>query len=91
MWKICVDLKVVALLRGMQLGYTKNMCFMCLWDTRFSGDQYNERNWPLRDEVTLRRHNIIEVPLVPIEKVLLPPLHIKLGVVKNCIKALNPE
>lgn len=91
MWKICADLKVVALLRGMQLGYTKNMCFMCLWDTRFAGDQYNTRDWPLREEIRLRRQNIIEIPLVPIEKVLLPPLHIKLGIVKNFLKALNPD
>lgn len=91
MWKICADLKVVALLRGMQLGYTKNMCFICLWDTRFPGDQYAKRDWPFREEVRLRRNNIIENPLVPIGKVLLPPLHIKLGIVKNFIKALNPD
>lgn len=90
-WKICADLKVVALLRGMQLGYTKNMCFMCLWDTRFTGDQYNEHSWPSRDEIRVRRNNIIEIPLVPIEKVLLPPLHIKLGIVKNFLKALDPD
>lgn len=90
-WKICCDLKVVALLRGMQTGYTKNMCFMCLWDTRYPGDQYSKDDWPLRDVVRMRRHNIIETPLVPIHKVLLPPLHIKLGIVKNFIKVLNPE
>jgi len=88
-WKICADLKVISLLRGMQTGYTKNMCFMCLWHTRFAGDQYNEKNWPLR--VRLRRNNVVEIPLVPIEKILLPPLHIKLGIVKNFINALNPD
>lgn len=90
-WKICADLKVVAILRGMQTGYTKNMCFMCLWDTRFSGDQYTKKDWILREGFRLRQANIVEVPLVPIEKVLLPPLHIKLGIVKNFIKALNPD
>jgi len=54
-------------------------------------DQYNERNWPLREEFRLRQNNIIEIPLVLIEKILLPPLHIKLGIVKNFIKTLNPE
>jgi len=38
-WKICADLKVVALLRAMQ---TKNMCY--IWNTHFASDQYNERN-----------------------------------------------
>ncbi|CAH0551133.1 unnamed protein product [Brassicogethes aeneus] len=47
-WKICADLKVVSILTGLQLGYTKNMCFMCLWDTRYAGDQNEKRNWPTR-------------------------------------------
>ena len=33
-WKVCGDLKVVALLLGMQLGYTKYCCFLCEWDSR---------------------------------------------------------
>ncbi|GBM07588.1 hypothetical protein AVEN_230025-1 [Araneus ventricosus] len=33
-WKICADLKVVSLLMGLQLGYTKYCCFLCLWDSR---------------------------------------------------------
>ena len=28
-WKLCGDLKVVALLLGIQLGYTKYCCFLC--------------------------------------------------------------
>jgi len=28
-WKLCGDLKVVALLLGMQLGYTKYCCSLC--------------------------------------------------------------
>ena len=64
---------------------------MCLWNTRFNGDQYTKKDWPLREGFRLRHGNIVEVPLVPVEKILLPPLHIKLGLVKNFIKALNPE
>lgn len=90
-WKVCADLKVITLLRGMQTGYTKNMCFMCLWDTRYQGDQYSVREWPLREHIRLRQNNIVETPLVPVEKMLLPPLHIKLGLVKNFIKALNKQ
>lgn len=91
MWKICADLKVIALLKGMQTGYTKNMCFMCLWDTRFKGDQYQKDDWPIRGRARLQHNNVIERELVPTEKVLLPPLHIKLGIVKNFIKALDRE
>lgn len=89
-WKICADLKVITLLRGMQTGYAKNMCFLCLWDTRFDGDQYEERGWRPREDFRLRCNNVVEIPLVPMEKILLPPLHIKLGIVENFIKKLNP-
>ena len=30
-WKLCGVLKVVAMLLGMQLGYTKYCCFLCEW------------------------------------------------------------
>ena len=33
-WNICGDLKVIALLLGLQLGYTKSCCFLCEWDSR---------------------------------------------------------
>ena len=33
-WHICGDLKVVFLLMGLQLGYTKYCCFLCEWDSR---------------------------------------------------------
>jgi len=75
----------------MQTGYTKNMCFMCLWDTRYKGDQYNKRDWDSRGPIRLRKNNIVETPLVPIEDILLPPLHIKLEIVKKFIKALDRE
>jgi len=38
-WKLCCDLKVVALLLGMQLGYTKYCCFPCEWDSRQPGQE----------------------------------------------------
>ena len=39
-WKLCGDLKVVALLLGMQLGYTKYCCFLCEWDNRDKKNHY---------------------------------------------------
>ena len=33
-WNICADLKVIVLLLGLQLGYTKCSCFLCEWDSR---------------------------------------------------------
>jgi hypothetical protein len=39
-WKLFGDLKVVALLLGMQLGDTKYCCFLCEWDSRAKNNQY---------------------------------------------------
>jgi hypothetical protein len=33
-WNICGNLKVIALLLGLQLGYTKYFCFLCEWNSR---------------------------------------------------------
>lgn len=39
-WNICGDLKVVALLLGMQLGYYKYCCYICEWDNRNKASHY---------------------------------------------------
>ena len=39
-WMICGDLKVVALVLGLQGGYTKYPCFLCLWDSRADKQHY---------------------------------------------------
>lgn len=87
-WRICSDLKVVAMLCGLQGGYTKHMCFLCNWDSRFKGNQYKNHLWRDRTSNTLGQMNITKEALVPRENILMPLLHIKLGVVKNFIKAV---
>ena len=37
------------------------------------------------------QHNVKHVPLVEPRDVLLPPLHIKLGLMKNFVKAMDKE
>lgn len=87
-WNICGDLKVISLLLGLQLGYTKNMCFLCLWNSRDDKNHYIVKEWPKRDEYTVGRYNVKHEPLVDPQKVYLPPLHIKLGLMKNFVKAI---
>lgn len=87
-WKICCDLKVVAILRGLQAGYIKYMCFLCDWDSRHKGDQYANHTWKCRELSSHSNANVIEEPLVPQNKVLLPPLHVKLGIVKSFLKTV---
>jgi len=38
--KFCCDLKVEALLFGMQLGYTQYCCYLCEWDSRDKKNHY---------------------------------------------------
>ncbi|GBP12549.1 E3 ubiquitin-protein ligase SH3RF1 [Eumeta japonica] len=39
-WKVCGDLKVIGMLVGLQGGYTKYCCFLCLWDSRAKQHHY---------------------------------------------------
>ncbi|UYV61157.1 hypothetical protein LAZ67_1003618 [Cordylochernes scorpioides] len=87
-WKICSDLKVVALLRGLQLGYTKFCCFLCEWDSRDRERHYIKKIWPNRTIFTPGYKNIANLPPDRFRKYL-PPLHIKLGLMKNLVKAMD--
>ena len=90
-WKVGGDLKIVGMLTGMQKGYTKFCCFLCLWDSRDRENHYTTCEWPARDTRVPGRLSISHKSLVEPEKVLLPPLHIKLGLFKNFVKALDKE
>ena len=88
-WKVCGDLKVISLLLGLQLAYTKHMCFLCLWDSRDDSNHYSRTIWPPRKELAVGRYNVKHTPLIDPQKVYLPPLHIKLGLMKNFVKAMD--
>jgi hypothetical protein len=88
-WLVCGDLKMVAILLGLQGGYTKYPCFLCLWDSRADDRHFKKKKWPERTEITPGNQNVKSLPLVESDRVLLPPLHIKLGLMKQFIKALD--
>ena len=90
-WKICSDLKVVSLHLGLQLGYTKNMCFLCLWNSRQDSSHYAVKVSPPRQSPQIGKHNVQHQPLVSSANVFLPPVHIKLGLMKNFVKAMNRD
>jgi hypothetical protein len=88
-WKLCGDLKVVALLLRMQLGYTKYCCFLCEWDSLDKKNHSVNKLWPKRKSLTPGEKNVVNPPLVLLEKIYLPPLHIKLGLMKNVVKGMD--
>ena len=87
-WNICGDLKVIALLLGLQQGYTKFCCFLCEWDSRDRKNHFVKKQWPKRNLIPGNK-NVIFQPLVNPKLVYLPPLHIKLGLMKNFVKAMD--
>jgi hypothetical protein len=44
-----------------------------------------------RQKLTLGERNIVHYPLIDAAKVFSPPLHIKLGLVKNFVKAMKKD
>jgi hypothetical protein len=88
-WHICSNLKVITILMGLQKSYTKFSCFLCMWDSHGRSVLYSKKNCPLYKSHTLRMKNIARQPLVDPHKVLLPPLYIKLGLMKNSVKTLD--
>ena len=88
-WHICGDLKVVSLLMGLQLGYTKYCCFLCEWDSRAKTFYYLKRDWPQRKSLKVRAKNVQHPTPAEWHKILLPPLHIKLDLMKNFVKAMD--
>jgi len=80
---------MVNLLLGQQGDYVKYPCFLCLWDSRADNQHWQRKDWPVREELVVGENNMINEPLVDRDRILLPPLHIKLGVMKQFVKALD--
>ena len=90
-WKICVDLKMVNFLLGRQSRYTKHPCFLCLWNSQAKHERWVIKDWPPRQEMTVGENSVLYEPLVPRDKIIFPPLHIKLGLMKQFVKELDKE
>jgi len=88
-WNLCGDIKVVALLLGTQLGYTKYCCFLCKWDSRDKNNHYVNKLWPKCTSLTPWDKNVVIPPLVLPEKIYLAHLHINLGLMKNSVKGMD--
>ena len=87
-WYVCGDFKMLGFWLGLQGGYTKYSCFFCLWNSRADSEHYEKIHWPTQKELIPGMYNVIKEPLVRRENVLLPPLTIKFGLVKQFVKAL---
>ena len=73
------------------MGTHKYPCFLSHWDSRANDKDYVRQEWPLRQELKPASNNVQSHPLVEPNKILLPLLHTKLGVMKNFVKAMDRE
>lgn len=88
-WQLCGDLKIITILLGQQGGFTKFPCLLCEWDSRDRNHHWTRKQWPARDKLEPGSKNVVHEHLIDPSKVLLPPLHIKLGLIKQFVKALK--
>ncbi|UYV72079.1 hypothetical protein LAZ67_9001754 [Cordylochernes scorpioides] len=61
---------MVNFLLGFQSGYTKYPSFLCMWDSRARQIHWQTNKWPLRDELSVGKANVISKPLVSREKII---------------------
>ena len=85
-WKVIGDFKMVTFLMTFQGDITKFPCYQCNWDSRSTALHYKKRNWPLMSRYDVGAYNLKQTPLVEPKKVLMPSLHIKLGLMKQFVK-----
>lgn len=88
-WEVCGDLKIISMLLGQQGGYTRTPCFMCTFNTRDDRDNHWKEDYYSARSLIVGEMNVIREPLVDPAKIILPPLHIKLGIMKQFVKAME--
>jgi len=80
---------VTALLLGLQQGFTKYCRFICEWDSTARSLHYSRKDWPARKSLEPGIINVGNQLLVELSKILLPSMHLKLGLMKNFAKTMN--
>ena len=88
---ICVDLKMVNFLLGQQKGFTKFPCYLCMWDSRARNQHWIQKERPIRKTLTVGMKNIVSEPILSRNKIVFPPLHLKLGFMKQFVKTLKTD
>ena len=86
-----MDLKIVNFYLGNKEDIQSIHVFYAYGISQRKDKYWEQKLWPIRKCLTVGEKNIIHQPLVEHEKIIFPPLHIKLGLTKQFVKALNVE
>ena len=79
---------MVNFLLGQQSGCTKFPCFLCYWDSRYLSKSLEIKKLA-SSRTKVGDKNVNHDQFAPREKIMFPPLHIKLGIIKQFVKALD--
>jgi hypothetical protein len=82
-------LKVIVFLLGKQLVYTKFCCILYEWDSNIRSSQYVVTEWPHHKQILPVQKNTENDPPADPQKIELPPIYIKLRLMKDSVKAMN--
>ena len=82
---------MVNFLLGQQGGHTKHPSSLYCWDSRTTDQHRVEKDWLAREDLAVDDKNIINEPLVNHDPNILPPLHIKLGLMIQFVKAFDKD
>ena len=52
------DFRMVSFLMGLQGGFTKFPCFLCLWGSRDTTAHYHKKDWPQRTEFSVGKSTV---------------------------------
>jgi hypothetical protein len=80
-WNLCGDLDVIVFLLGLQLSCTKFCCFLCEWSRRDRKYHFICKQLDERESLIPEEKNVANTPLINPDKVYLPPLQTKLGLI----------
>ena len=88
-WINCVDLKMVNFLLDQQTGYTKFPCYPACGDSRAREKHWTQKKWPIRETLENWHAEHSKQPNHKQRQNCLSSLHIKLGLMKQFVKAFS--
>ena len=66
-------------------------CFLFEWDSRAKRQHYIQINWPQRNSYVPGLKSMSNIRRINFKNIFLPALHLKLRLMKNFVKAMNPN
>lgn len=83
---------MVTIMIGRQASFTKFPCYLCLWNSRVTGEHYLSRDSTPRTVFNVRKKIIKWEPLLDFPwEIFFPTPHIKLGLIKQFVSILDQE